>query len=125
MKLTWRKENKQLGISWSGKDRTGLAVPVNINTVYIAGVLGPAGLPGPPGPTGASGTGGSNNLEPLVFNILISGAQILQLSKTTSFGLLFVNGLLQDPTSYSIANNQVIIPAGMGLIPNDVIFFIY
>lgn len=116
MILSWSKIEPGILVTWSGKNKTHIANPVTTNTSYTAGVVGPMGPPGSPG---------SSSLEPLVFKVLIPGSQILQLSKATSFGFLFMNGLMQDPASYTIVGNQVLIPSDMGLIPNDMIYFIY
>lgn len=116
MIITWSKAELLIGITWSGKEKTSIARPVTPNTKYTAGIVGP------PGP---AGTPGSNSLDTVVFDILTSGPQTLLLARPVIKGQFFLNGLLQDPSSYTISGNEILVPADMGCQPNDVIIFIY
>jgi len=77
------------------------------------------GIPGPPG---ASGQGLTNAVT---FTVATAGQQSLQLSGNINIGILTVNGLYQPGSYYSITLGLLTLPAAMGLLPGDIVSFIY
>jgi hypothetical protein len=77
------------------------------------------------GPQGAKGTDGQGVSGTFQFTVGSAGAQTIVLPNNVSVGILYVNGVLQAPSYYTVTSGQLSIPAQMGLQPNDLILFVY
>jgi hypothetical protein len=105
-------------------DPTGITAPFSgIRTIaWIpdapASTPNPAAIVGPPGPAG-SGTGGGGLGTPVTFTVTTGGPQAFAFTGTRA--IVFLNGLLQPPTSISIAGGNLTLSALAGAANGDVI----
>lgn len=76
---------------------------------------------GPPGSTGPSG----GTAETIEYQVTNAGQQNIVLNRIATAGLLFLNGLMQSPSYYTLSGTNLTVPTNMGCVPGDVINFTY
>ena len=104
--------------------------PGPVGATGPSGPTGPAGPTGPSGPAGATGpagpTGPSGVLQEYAATAIASGAQTATLSPAaTANGILYINGVAQPRSSYSVSGVTLTLPAGLAIQIGDVIVFDY
>ena len=70
-------------------------------------------------------SGNFSNIVAVSATITTAGAQSFSISTIITAGLLFVNGLQQDRSNYTVGSGTLSIPLAMQLLPGDFINFIY
>ena len=123
--LRFRQMDAALSLRWRGPDGSLSAIagthPVeavqpNPALGAVLTIVGPAGLPGP------AGAGITN---PVQATITAPGAQSYALPAGIAAGALFVNGLMQAQSYYSVSAGLLNLPLSLGLLPGDNVAFVY
>lgn len=90
------------------------------------GTPGPAGIIGPQGPQGIPGEpGGTSAFEEALIESIIPTEFELADAPTGDSLRVFVNGLLQHTTSYSLSGTTVTLLPDLSLMPDDRLGFAY
>lgn len=79
---------------------------------------------GPPGVAGVAGST-AGTVETFIFPVTFVGVQNIVLNRPAAAGILFINGLMQNPAYYTLLNVNLTVPTDMGVQPGDVISFTY
>lgn len=92
--------------------------------VYVSDI-GPQGIEGPPGPPGSVSLEGFPTDHE--YTALVNGVQSFTLENPAfpNGFKLFVNGLRQSASAYSVSGSTVELPDSLNILTNDLIIFEY